>query len=93
MTQPAYHILLYYCYTPIDNAPAFADQHLAYCKSLGLKGRIIVAEEGLNGTVSGTPEQCRQYMDYIHADARFAKTDFKIDESDTMAFDKNACSL
>ena len=74
-----YQTLLYYCYSPIDNAEHFAADHLEFCKSLGLVGRIIVADEGLNGTVSGTPAACKAYMDAVHADERFAKTDFKID--------------
>ena len=34
----------------------FAADHLAFCKSIGLKGRILVADEGINGTVSGDYE-------------------------------------
>lgn len=86
-----YHTLLYYCYSPIDHAEQFAADHLEFCKSLGLTGRIIVAEEGLNGTVSGTPEACKAYMDAVHADPRFAKTDFKIDEVDEPSFIKMHC--
>src|SRR5690606_7550856 len=87
----AYQTLLYYCYSPIENAEEFAENHLAFCKSLGLVGRIIVADEGLNGTVSGTPEACQAYMDAVHADPRFAKTDFKVDEVDEPSFVKMHC--
>lgn len=88
MAAKPYQILLYYCYAKIENAPAYAAEHLTFCKQLGIHGRIIVADEGLNGTVSGTPEQCRQYMEYVHADPRFAHTDFKVDDSDEHAFYK-----
>jgi UPF0176 protein len=73
-----YNTLLYYCYSTIADAEQFAADHLKFCKSLGLTGRIIVAEEGLNGTVSGTAEACKTYMDILHADPRFAAIDFKI---------------
>ena len=49
-------VLLYYKYVPIENAEQFAADHLAFCKSIGLKGRILVADEGINGTVSGDYE-------------------------------------
>lgn len=49
-----YQVLLYYNYTKIEEPEEFAKNHLAFCKSLDLKGRILVAEEGINGTVSGT---------------------------------------
>jgi UPF0176 protein len=86
-----YQTLLYYCYSRIENAEQYAADHLEFCKSIGLVGRIIVAEEGLNGTVSGTSEACKAYMEAIHADARFAKTDFKIDEVDEPSFIKMHC--
>jgi UPF0176 protein len=83
-----FHTLLYYCYTHIANPEEFAEQHLKFCKSLQLVGRIIVAEEGLNGTVSGSPEACQSYMEAVLADPRFSKTDFKIDEVDEPSFVK-----
>ena len=83
-----YNTLLYYCYSTIDDAEQFAADHLTFCKDLGLAGRIIVATEGLNGTVSGTAESCKTYMDTLHADPRFATIDFKVDEVDTPSFIK-----
>ncbi len=86
-----YQTLLYYCYSTIADAEQFAADHLKFCKSLNLVGRIIVAEEGLNGTVSGTSEACKTYMAAIHADERFAKTDFKIDDVSEPSFVKMHC--
>lgn len=87
----SYQTLLYYCYSAIENAEQFAIDHLKFCKSLSLVGRIIVADEGLNGTVSGSAESCKKYMDFIHADPRFAKTDFKIDAVGEPSFIKMHC--
>lgn len=91
MHMTTYNTLLYYCYSPIENAEQFASEHLEFCKSLDLVGRIIVADEGLNGTVSGTVEACQKYMEQVHADPRFAKTDFKIDEVKEPSFIKMHC--
>ena len=41
-TKP-YRVLLYYLYVPIENHEEFAAEHLAACKELELKGRILVA--------------------------------------------------
>ena len=46
MAKPI-RVLLYYKYVPIENAEQFAADHLAFCKSIGLKGRILVADEGI----------------------------------------------
>lgn len=84
----SYQVLLYYKYTTIDNPEQFAAEHLAMCKEIGLKGRILVAEEGINGTVSGTIEETEKYIEAMHADARFADMVFKIDAADKHAFQK-----
>ena len=83
-----YRVLLYYNYTKIENPEIFAKEHLAFCRSIGLKGRILVAEEGINGTVSGTIEDTQKYMDWMHNDERFKETWFKIDEAEGHAFRK-----
>ena len=88
MRKMDYRVLLYYNYTTIEDPEVFAKEHLAFCKSIGLKGRILVAEEGINGTVSGTIEATEAYMEHMHADERFKDTWFKIDEAEGHAFRK-----
>lgn len=83
-----YEVLLYYKYVHIEDPEEYAAEHLKFCKDLGLKGRILVAHEGINGTVSGTKEQTKTYMDMMHQDPRFADMVFKIDEHDGHAFKK-----
>lgn len=83
-----YLILAYYNYTTIDDASQFAEKHLAYCKSLKLRGRIYIANEGINGSISGKVEACEQYMKDLKSDARFAKIEFKIDASNEHAFQR-----
>lgn len=83
-----YHILLYYCYTPIEDSESFREEHHHFCISLNLRGRIIIANEGINGTVSGLMEDCKKYMDVLKADLRFSKLDFKIEESPVHGFQK-----
>lgn len=83
-----YRVLLFYNYTPIEEPAVFAKEHLAFCRSLNLKGRILVAEEGINGTLSGTKAEMDAYMTQMKADRRFQDTQFKIDEAEAHAFKK-----
>ncbi|PAF20816.1 hypothetical protein CHH58_14470 [Terribacillus saccharophilus] len=83
-----YRVLLYYNYVDIEDPEVFAQEHLKACKELGLKGRILVAKEGINGTCSGTIEQTQAYMDMMHAKPGFEEMVFKIDEADEHAFKK-----
>ncbi|EWG11298.1 rhodanese-related sulfurtransferase [Cytobacillus firmus] len=88
MSQKPYRVLLYYMYVPIEDPEEFAREHKAFCNELGLKGRILVANEGINGTVSGPVEQTDHYMEVMKQDPRFAEMVFKIDEADGHAFPK-----
>jgi UPF0176 protein len=83
-----YQVLLYYCYTPLENPEQFRDEHHRLCLALDLRGRIIVAAEGLNGTVSGTRESCAAYMTAVKDDPRFAALEFKVDEVEAHTFQK-----
>ncbi|HEX8548287.1 MAG TPA: rhodanese-related sulfurtransferase [Cytophagaceae bacterium] len=85
--QP-YKILLYYCYTTIADPEQFREEHHLFCLSLNLKGRIIVAGEGLNGTISGLHADCETYMATLKADERFKTIDFKLEEYPQHAFQK-----
>src|ERR1044071_1168555 len=83
-----FRTLLFYKYVQIENATQFASEHLAFCKSIGLKGRVLVADEGINGTVSGTIDQTKAYIDHLHSDSRFATMIFKVDEEEKNSFAK-----
>ena len=64
MEKNAYQVLLYYKYVTIEDPETLAVEHLAACNEIGLKGRIIVGTEGINGTCSGTVEQTEAYMEH-----------------------------
>lgn len=83
-----YQVLLYYKFVHIEDPETFTEEHLAFCKDLGLKGRILIAEEGINGTVSGTIEQTEKYMETMHDHPLFEDMVFKIDQHNGHAFKK-----
>ncbi len=83
-----YSVLLYYIYSPIENVVEYRDIHHQFCVENNLLGRIIIAPEGLNGTLSGTVANCEKYMVWVKSDARFAKVEFKVEEHHKVAFKK-----
>jgi len=87
-TKMNYRVLLYYHYTTIEDPTEFAARHLQACKDLNLKGRILVAVEGINGTVSGTIKETNAYMDMMKNDSLFEGIVFKVDEAEEHAFKK-----
>ncbi|GMA49729.1 UPF0176 protein [Alicyclobacillus contaminans] len=84
--QASYQVLLYYKYVHIENPQAFAADHLEFCKAVGLRGRILVAHEGINGTVSGTITQTEQYMMHLRANPLFRDIEFKIEPTEGHVF-------
>ena len=83
-----YQVLLYYIYTKIENAEAHREEQHLFCLENNLLGRIIVAPEGLNGTISGLSENCFNYIFWLKSFEKFAKIDFKIEDIEKNAFQK-----
>lgn len=77
-----FRVLLYYKYQNIADPERFRDEHLEFCNSIGLKGRIIVGYEGINGTVSGTYDQTEKYKEFLRSQEGFEDMWFKEDEAD-----------
>jgi len=73
------HILLFYKYVDIKNTKDFASTHLEMCKKLGVLGKVLVAKEGINGSISGTKAQVEKYKKEIKKDKRFLGIEFKED--------------
>ncbi len=49
----------------------------AYCEALGLKGRILIAEEGINGTLEGTYENTEKYIELIEKNNKLKNINWK----------------
>lgn len=81
-----YQILLYYKFVHIDDPVQFVEEHRSLCEKLGLLGRVIVAEEGINGTVSGLTPATEAYVEHMSADPRFQDMVFKRDSSEGHTF-------
>lgn len=86
-----YHVILYYQFSEIEDPEAFAAAHKTFCKELGVKGRIYVGSEGVNGTLAGTPEQVAAYKAELRSHPGFEQTEFKQDEADYIPFAKLIC--
>jgi len=81
-----FQVLLYYLFVRLDSPESIAEEQRQWCGELGLKGRIIVAEEGINGTVSGSREAAQEYIARMARHPQFANTEFKVDDHDGHAF-------
>jgi UPF0176 protein len=83
-----HQILLYYKYVFIENPELEMKHQRELCERLGLFGRIILAKEGINGTVEGTIESTEKYIEEIEKDSRFTDMHWKKSTGDGKSFPK-----
>lgn len=83
-----YVVLLYYKYVKIKNPEKIMDVQRHICQELNLKGRILIAEEGINGTVEGVGENIEEYIRLTEKDKRFQGINWKKSEGTGKAFRK-----
>ncbi len=81
-------IILFYLYIELSYPQVVADEQQKLCEKLGLRGRLIVAHEGLNGTFEGARSAIDTYIQTMRADQRFASIHFKQSVSDMPTFPK-----
>lgn len=79
-------VLLYYNFIPVPDPEAVRVEMEEFCLANNLLGRILIAKEGLNGTVSGLKADTDAYMEWIGAHPIFKDTEFKIDAAAEHAF-------
>ncbi len=77
MKTPTHTIILFYKFITIRNPEKLRDEQRELCTKLELKGRFLVATEGINATLEGSTANIRRYMRALHAQPRFKDIVFK----------------
>lgn len=71
------------------NLPDFADKQaalLAQCQGQGILGTILLATEGINGTIAGSAEAIELIIALIRSDPRLADLEYKQSYTDILPF-------
>src|SRR3989344_5413136 len=84
----SHSIILFYKYVHIENPEELKKSQFDLATRFGLKGRVIVAEEGINATLEGTDENIESYLKEFLADERFTDTHIKRSAGTGNAFPK-----
>ena len=79
MQDTDFIVILFYKFIDLLDPKAVAESHREKLATLGMKGRMLVAEEGVNGTFEGTRESVDAYLAFLKEDERFR--DMKVKES------------
>jgi len=70
-------VILYYAFTPLDDPKAICLWQETLCRSLGLKGRILISTHGINGTLGGDMGALKKYVRQTKSYAGFKDIVFK----------------
>ena len=73
-------IALYYAFTPLPDPEAVRLWQRALCEKLGLRGRILISRDGINGTVGGDLDAIKAYVKTTREYPAFKKMDIKYSE-------------
>jgi UPF0176 protein len=81
-------VLLFYKYVDIKNPTRLMVEQKELCHILKLKGRMIIAHEGINATLEGTTPNIVAYVEELKNDPRFEDVHFKKSEGTGESFPK-----
>jgi UPF0176 protein len=81
-------ILLYYKFVPVADPEAVRLWQKTLCEKLDLKGRILIAEHGINGTIGGDIKDLKQYVKEAKSHQAFKDMAFKWSDGSSEDFPK-----
>ena len=81
-------ILIFYKYIDIKDPHGIVREQRALCEKLALKGRILLAHEGINGTLGGSDDATKQFKEYMLSHALFSDVDIKESSGESDHFPK-----
>jgi|SRR5581483_6127378 len=88
MKKDRYTIILFYKFFTVKNPERLRDQQKKLCETFGLRGRMLIAKEGVNATFEGTTQQVKSYIRYQKKTRAFKNVVFKESEGMGKAFTK-----
>lgn len=83
-----YQVLLFYKYVLVDDPQAEKQKQLDYFTRFNLKGRMIIAKEGINATLEGEITDTESYIQEVSKDKRFEDIHWKKSEGNGKSFPK-----
>ena len=86
-------IAAFYKFVRVDDPASLRSRLLADMSARDMKGTILVAPEGINGTISGTTAAMRDFLAMLRGDTRFADLVTKAAAADAHPFKRRKVKL
>jgi UPF0176 protein len=84
--EAGYRVAALYCFSSLDDLEAVELSLRSLCLENNIKGGLIIAREGINGTIAGTPQSIAVVTAHLQADPLFADIDIKYSHADEQPF-------
>lgn len=81
-------VILFYTFAKIKNPESFRDKQRKIAEACNLKGRMLVAHEGVNATFEGTTKDTKKYIRELRKQRMFKNVVFKESVGNGLAFTK-----
>lgn len=88
MNREHYTVILFYKFFKITSPEKFRDKQRKIAEAFSLKGRLLVAPEGINGTFEGTTKNIKSYIREVRKQKAFKDVVFKQTTGNGKAFTK-----
>ena len=75
-----------YKFTRLDDFESIQLPLKTYLDSLSIRGTLLLAREGINGTISGSKGNLEKVLNYLQSDSRFIGLEFKYSYSNKAPF-------
>lgn len=82
------YVILFYKFANIEDPESFVADEREFCAKGGLLGKILVAKEGINGSLSGTKDSVEAYKRHLNSIPGFEDVAFKDEISSFHPFKK-----
>ncbi len=82
-----------YKFVRLEDYAALREPLLDVCRDAGVRGTLLLANEGINGTIAGSREALDRVLDYLRADPRLADLEHKESSDDLMPFHRMKVKL
>ena len=77
-----------YRFTAFNDLPALREQLLALCREQGIRGSLLLAHEGINGTIAGSDEAIDRVVSALRALPGCAELDVKYSRAPALPFQR-----
>ncbi|MFB6246189.1 MAG: rhodanese-related sulfurtransferase [Candidatus Pacearchaeota archaeon] len=76
-SQRNYKVASFYKFADVENPKKLVKEVRRFCESEGILGRVLISNEGINGSISGSFEQVENFEDFIQSHEKFSDLRFK----------------